>query len=64
MEKLEDIPKDELKGQFKIFVFRLGKITAKYSLHDLKDLDTRMFSRKFAKKILPHHKNIKSRLFQ
>ena len=47
MDELRDIPQDELKGQFKIFVSRLGKITAKYTIQELRDLDTRILIKEF-----------------
>ena len=47
IEELEDIPVEELKSQFKIFVSRLDKLTEKYSVGELEVLDARTLIKDF-----------------
>ena len=47
VEDLKDVPKDELKQQFKGFVSRLEDITHEYSIQELKELDSKILIKQF-----------------
>ena len=47
IEDLNDVPGDELKSQFKLFLCRLESMTKKYSLDQLVKLDSKVLIKKF-----------------
>ena len=47
VDELQGIPRDELKGQFKLFLFRLETITEKYTLQELILIDTQLLIKEF-----------------
>ena len=50
VEELEDIPAEELKSQFKVFVARLDKLTEKYTVEELMEVDARVLIKEFLMK--------------
>lgn len=47
VDELKDIPRDELKGQFKLFLVRLEKLSEKFSIEELEMMDTRVLIKEF-----------------
>ena len=47
VDELEDIPVEELKSQFKVFVARLDKLTERYTVEDLMEVDARVLIKEF-----------------
>ena len=47
VEDLRDVPRDELKHQFKVFVSRLEEVTKEYSIEELKQLDSKILIKQF-----------------
>lgn len=42
VEYLKDVPEDELKSQFKLYLSRLEELTRKYFMDDLHKLDSKI----------------------
>ena len=42
VEDLKDVPEDELKSQFKLYLSRLEELTRKYFMDDLHKLDSKI----------------------
>ena len=47
VEDLANVPKEELKSQYKIFVARLEEATRKLTVKELKDLDSKVLQNRF-----------------
>ena len=47
VEDLVNVPKDELKSQYKVFLARLEEVTKNYSIIQLKNLDSKVLLKKF-----------------
>jgi hypothetical protein len=47
VDDLKDVPEDEMKNQYKLFVKRLESLTSGYSVAELQKLDTKILVKKF-----------------